>query len=201
MRGNLQKIFGTHSICREVKIRKYTEVTRRINLIIDSQRLNTEVRKNMLINPYWISGFTDGEGTFYVGINKNSTMTVGYQVLPEFRIVQHKKDIALLHAIKKYFNCGVVRVNHDDRFELRIRSIEHINQVIIPHFDKYPLITQKKFDFIKFKKIINLINQNRHLEKDGLIKIIDISSQMNRKDKKKALEIKNNILGQDKVHA
>ncbi len=155
----------------------------------------------MLINPYWISGFTDGEGTFYVGINKNSTMNVGYQVLPEFRIVQHKKDIALLHSIKKFFTCGVVRVNHDDRFELRIRSIEHINQIIIPHFEKYPLITQKKFDFIKFKKIVNLINQGKHLEKNGLIKIIDISSQMNRKDKKKALEIKNSILGQDKVHA
>ena len=154
----------------------------------------------MNINPYWVSGFVDGEGTFYVGINKNTTMTIGYQVLPEFRIVQHKKDIKLLHELKKYFNCGVVRINHDDRFELRIRSIEHINDNVIPHFDKYQLITQKKFDFIKFKKIINLINQNKHITKNGLIQIIDISSRMNRKEKTKALEIKNVILGQDKVH-
>ena len=154
----------------------------------------------MNINPYWVSGFVDGEGTFYVGINKNTTMTIGYQVLPEFRIVQHKKDMKLLHELKKYFNCGVVRINHDDRFELRIRSIEHINDNVIPHFDKYQLITQKKFDFIKFKKIINLINQNKHITKNGLIQIIDISSKMNRKEKTKALEIKNVILGQDKVH-
>ena len=154
----------------------------------------------MSINPYWVSGFVDGEGTFYVGINKNTTMTMGYQVLPEFRIVQHKKDMKLLHELKKYFNCGVVRINHDDRFELRIRSIEHINDNVIPHFDKYQLITQKKFDFIKFKKIINLINQNKHITKNGLIQIIDISSRMNRKEKTKALEIKNVILGQDKVH-
>ena len=154
----------------------------------------------MIINPYWVSGFVDGEGTFYVGINKNTTMTIGYQVLPEFRIVQHKKDMKLLHELKKYFNCGVVRINHDDRFELRIRSIEHINDNVIPHFDKYQLITQKKFDFIKFKKIINLINQNKHITKNGLIEIIDISSRMNRKEKTKALEIKNVILGQDKVH-
>ena len=154
----------------------------------------------MNINPYWVSGFVDGEGTFYVGINKNTTMTVGYQVLPEFRIVQHKKDIKLLHELKKYFNCGVVRINHDDRFEIRIRSIEHINDNVIPHFNKYQLITQKKFDFIKFKKIINLINQGKHVTKNGLIQIIDISSKMNRKEKIKALEIKNIILGQDKVH-
>ncbi|RLE46350.1 endonuclease [Candidatus Woesearchaeota archaeon] len=155
----------------------------------------------MNINPYWVSGFVDGEGTFYVGINKNSTMTVGYQILPEFRIVQHERDIKLLHELKKYFNCGVVRVNHDNRYELRIRSIEHINKIVIPHFNKYELLTQKKFDFIKFKKIINLINKNEHLSKNGLLKIIEISSQMNRKDKKKALEIKKDILGQDKVHA
>ena len=155
----------------------------------------------MKINPNWISGFVDGEGTFYVGINKNSTMSAGYQVLPEFRIVQHKKDIKLLYALKEYLGCGVVRVNHDDRYELRIRSIKHINEIIIPHFDKYQLITQKKYDFIKFKKIINLINQNEHITFKGLLKVIDIASQMNRKNKIKALEAKKYILGQDKVHA
>ncbi len=175
--------------------------TRRVNKLINLQRLNTEARKNMNINPYWVSGFVDGEGTFYVGVNKNSTMNIGYQVLPEFRIVQHKKDIKLLYALKKFFKAGVVRVNHDDRYELRIRSIEHLNKIVIPHFNKYELLTQKKFDFIKFRKIINLINQNKHLTKNGLLKIIEISSQMNRKDKKKTLEIKKFILGQDKVHA
>jgi len=154
----------------------------------------------MNIKPEWVSGFVDGEGTFYVGINKNSTMTVGYQVLPEFRIVQHKKDIKLLYALKKYFGCGIVRVNHDDKYELRIRSIEHINKNIIPHFDKFQLLTQKKFDFIKFKKIINLINQNQHITKNGLINIINIACKMNRQNKIKAIEIKKVILGQDKVH-
>jgi hypothetical protein len=155
----------------------------------------------MNLNPYWVSGFVDGEGTFYVGINKNSTMTVGYQVLPEFRIVQHKRDIKLLYALKKYFRCGVVRVNHDDRYELRIRSIEHIINTVIPHFNQYELNTQKKFDYIKFKKIIDLISQKKHITTNGLINIIDIACTMNRKDKIKAVEIKKNILGQDKVHA
>jgi len=155
----------------------------------------------MNLNSSWISGFVDGEGTFYVGINKNSTMTAGYQVLPEFRVVQHKRDIKVLHALKKYFGCGVVRVNHDDRYELRIRSLNHINEIVIPHFNKYPLITQKKFDFIKFRNIIKLMNENKHITSKGLVEIIDIASQMNRKDKRKALEVKKFILGQDKVHA
>ena len=143
----------------------------------------------MKLTPNWVTGFTDGEGTFYIGINRNSTMSIGYQVLPEFRIVQHQRDIKLLYELKKFFQAGVVRVNHDDRYELRIRSLKHINQIVIPHFDKYPLITQKKFDFIKFKKIISLMNQNEHLKINGLKSIIQISSKMNRGQKNKALKI------------
>ena len=143
----------------------------------------------MKINPYWVSGFVDGEGTFYVGINKNNTMKSNFQILPEFRIVQHEKDIKVLYALKHFFNSGVVRLNHDTRQELRIRSLEHINKYVIPHFNKYELLTQKKFDFIKFKEIIKLMNENKHLEIDGIKKIITIASKMNRQDKKIAIKI------------
>ena len=138
-------------------MQKYMEAIRR-KLIIKLGSSETKMLrsryKNMKLEPNWISGFVDGEGTFYVGINNQPSMTIRYQVLPEFRIVQHKKDIKLLYAIKDYFKCGVVRVNHSDRYEVRIRSIEHLNKIIIPFFEKYELQTQKKFDFIKFKKIL-----------------------------------------------
>jgi hypothetical protein len=143
----------------------------------------------MNINPYWLSGFVDGEGTFYVGINRNSTMKFNFQVLPEFRVVQHEKDIKLLYALRTYFKAGVVRKNHDTRQELRIRSLKHINKLIIPHFDRYPLLSQKKFDYLKFKSIIKLINQKKHLSLDGIKQIITISAKMNRKNKIKALNI------------
>src|SRR3989338_5635572 len=113
----------------------------------------------MTLHPMWVSGFVDGEGTFYVGINPNSTMTVGYQVLPEFRVVQHKRDIQLLFRLKKFFKAGVVRQNHDDRFELRIRKLDVLSDVIIPFFEDNPLQTKKKHDFLKFREIIALMKQ------------------------------------------
>ncbi len=143
----------------------------------------------MKINSNWISGFVDGEGTFYVGINRNKTMTIGCQVLPEFRIVQHEKDIKLLHGIRDYFNCGVVRKNHDTRQELRIRSLSNLNQIVIPHFIKYPLISRKKYDFLKFKRIIEIMNKKEHLSVSGIKKIITIASQMNTKNKFKTNQI------------
>jgi len=148
----------------------------------------------MQIDPNWVAGFVDGEGTFYVGINRQPSMKVGYQVLPEFRIVQHQKDIKLLHALRNFFNAGVVRVNHDDRYELRIRDMKILISQIVPFFQKHTLHTQKKFDFIKFSKILNLMVQGKHLTKEGLIKIIDIALKMNRADKKKAIEIKKKLI-------
>ena len=149
----------------------------------------------MMLNPDWVAGFVDGEGTFYIGINRNETMTAGYQVLPEFRIVQHERDIKVLYALKAFFGAGVVRVNHDDRYELRIRSLEHLEKIVIPFFKQHPLMTQKRFDFIKFKEIINLMNQKKHLAREGIKQIILIASKMNRQDKTKALQILAEISG------
>ena len=51
--------------------------------------------------------------------------------------------------------------------------------VIIEHFDKYPLITQKLADYILFKKAIELIKQKEHLTKEGLQKFAGIKASLN----------------------
>ena len=53
----------------------------------------------MNLEAQWIVGFVDGEGCFHVAINRHPDMKVGYQVLPEFTVVQHKRDIQILHAL------------------------------------------------------------------------------------------------------
>ena len=136
----------------------------------------------------WITGFVDGEGCFYVGITEHPAMTVGYQVLPEFRIVQHVRDIQVLYGLKKFFQCGVVRQNHDDRYELRIRKLLCLEKVV-DFFHKHPLKTRKKVDFTKFARIIYWMRNNEHLELEGLIKIIKLASEMNRGDQPQAIAI------------
>ena len=48
----------------------------------------------------WIVGFVDGEGCFHVAINRMPKMSLKWQVLPEFRVVQHERDEMVLHEIK-----------------------------------------------------------------------------------------------------
>jgi hypothetical protein len=134
----------------------------------------------MNLDAQWITGFTDGEGCFYVGINAHPEMTTGYQVLPEFTIVQHERDIQVLHAIKDFFGCGVVRTNHGDRMAYRVRKIEHLASVIVPFFEKHSLKTAKKQDFLSFRRIIILLKKGDHLNSEGLKKIRTIAAGMNR---------------------
>ena len=133
----------------------------------------------MDLNAQWIVGFVDGEGCFHVGINKNSSMKLGVQVLPEFTVVQHQVDEQVLYALKAYFGCGVVRKNHGNRFCYRVRGQENLRQKIIPFFEKHQLKTRKRVDFAKFRKVLLLMEKGEHLEVDGLEKIRRIKITMN----------------------
>ena len=134
----------------------------------------------MKLDAKWITGFVDGEGCFHVAVNAHEEMTVGYQVLPEFTVVQHKRDIQILHAFKAFFGCGVVRSNHGDRMAYRVRSKEHLLQIIVPFFMKHPLKSKKRLDFEVFRKILLMMEKGDHLTVEGIEKILKLSSGMNR---------------------
>ena len=143
------------------------------------------------LDALWIVGFTDGEGCFHVSLNRLPKMSLGWQVLPEFRIVQHEKDEKLLHEIKNYFGFGNVRVNRTDhngtRKEFKVRGLENLNK-IVNFFKENPLRTSKKKDFELFSKVIQIMNNQEHLTKEGLDKIAKLISEMNRKPRIKYLE-------------
>jgi hypothetical protein len=134
----------------------------------------------MKLDPQWITGFVDGEGCFYVGINLHAEMTSGFQVLPEFTVVQHRRDVQVLHALKAYFGCGVVRVNHGDRMAYRVRSLSHLAERVVPFFVKHPLKTRKNVDFKKFRHVVLLMEAGRHLTPEGIEEIRRIAAEMNR---------------------
>ncbi len=137
----------------------------------------------MKITKDWLVGFVDGEGCFFVGINKNPTMKLGYQVVPEFRIVQHKRDVKLLFSIRTFFGHGFVVTNKgrdSDIMEYRLRKLEHLKNVLLPFFESNELLTSKKFNFYIFRDIVNRMHAGNHLTLEGLDEIRRLKSRMNR---------------------
>jgi hypothetical protein len=52
--------------------------------------------------------------------------------------------------------------------------------VIIDHFDKYPLLTQKQIDFELFKRIFCLVRDKQHITLEGFKEIVAIKSSLNK---------------------
>ena len=134
----------------------------------------------MKLHAEWITGFVDGEGCFHVGISAHSGISVGYQVLPEFTVVQHERDVQVLYALKEYFGCGVVRTNHADRMAYRVRKSKDLNENIVPFFMKHPLKTKKNVDFRKFRTVLLKMEKGVHLTSEGVEEIRQIASLMSR---------------------
>jgi len=86
----------------------------------------------------------------------------------------------LLLEIKTFFkNVGNIYITNNNVINYQVRSINEITNIIIPHFDKYPLISQKQNDFIIFRNIVRLIKNNEHLNDEGLKKIVNFKASLN----------------------
>lgn len=102
----------------------------------------------------YITGFTDGEGSFSISFNHRGKLRTGIEVRPSFAIAQNEASRAVLEQVRDYFQCGNIRFSAGDRtYKYEVRSIEDLTRIIIPHFDKFPLQTAKRNDFKSFKII------------------------------------------------
>lgn len=132
------------------------------------------------LNEYFVTGFTDAEGSFRIRISKSKERKIGWVVEPIFQIGLDWKDLVILHLIQKTFKGvgSITKMGSSNGWMYRISSIKDFNEIIIPHFTKYPLITQKKADYDLLKKVVALINKKEHLTQEGLRSIIAIKASM-----------------------
>jgi len=100
-------------------------------------------------------------------------------VIPIFQIGLHKRDLALLEQIRSYFGVCHIYMQGSNAVQFIVKSIKEL-EVVIKHFDKYPLITQKLADYLLFKDAVILMNNKEHLNLQGLEKIINIKASINK---------------------
>jgi hypothetical protein len=92
----------------------------------------------------------------------------------------------ILFLIQKVFKCGFIRRDYSDKtLKYEVRSLNDLINKVIPHFEKYPLLSDKQKDFNFFKKVCFLMQRNLHREKKGLQKIINLVFRMNPSGKRK----------------
>jgi hypothetical protein len=131
------------------------------------------------LNPWFITGFADAEGCFSISIYKDTTRSLGWRVGAEFLIGLHKKDIELLRLIQANLG-GIGRIDKfaKDACALRVNTLSQM-KMIIHHFDKYPLITQKHADYLLWREVIMMMLRKEHLTHKGLLAILSLRASLN----------------------
>ena len=96
----------------------------------------------------WLVGLIEGDGWF--------SITKGGKYLKyEFGIELGIRDVQLIYKIKDLLGVGEINFRDTEGRSktviLRVRKKSHLINVILPIFDKYPFISNKQYDYLRFK--------------------------------------------------
>lgn len=152
---------------------------------------NQQGRPLGLLTPDYISGFVDGEGCFSVSIRPHPTVRCGngrrWLVAPVFQVYQHRYNERILELIRDHFGCGSI-ASKGPRSEVLTYSVyrrSDLQSVIVPFFERYPLVSEKRHDFEKFGEIVDLMQRKAHQSDEGFRKIVELAFTMNQRGKQR----------------
>jgi len=151
-------------------------------------------------NPNWLSGFTNGEGSFTASLFLDKDAMWGIVPQCEFNITQSMLDLILLEAINGYFdNTGGVYGRQNNIGTVSFRKISVLKTKIIPFFIEYPLLGRKTKDFERWVELVEIIYTKKHIGetleiRDTFIKFAYILKNLNSSRFNPKKEIRLNII-------
>jgi hypothetical protein len=128
-----------------------------------------------LTNSYWLAGFSDADASFQV-----KTLNRKERNKPEIRLNYQldQKNRFILDQLKEVFGGSIGHRKSQDTFYYSSVSFGSAKKVI-NYFDHYNLLSCKHINFIKWRNVYRLIQERKHLTKNGVYKILKIKSSMN----------------------
>lgn len=192
--GNVYKLKNKKAIILVIaKLAGLEKVLCLINEKIRSQNKLDQIKKNILVNPYfksfppfslnndnnignnhWLTGFSDADASFQIKILTRNQRT---EVRLNYQIDQKKNDLLIL--IKNYLGGNIGYRNNQDTYYYGSTSFGSAKNVI-NYFDRFHLLSSKHVNYLKWRKAYIVIQTKEHLSSTGLDKIIKLKNTMNR---------------------
>ena len=134
--------------------------------------------RSFFLNPWYIVGFTDADGTFpviiHLKLNRKGQRFVRVRAL--YSISQKKSEI--LRKIHHFFGFGCI-AGHGCKGKQYVVNKQSDVREIVAFFREYPLQAAKREDFEKWSYIVNMISRKQHLTDEGILEIAKIRETMN----------------------
>lgn len=116
----------------------------------------------------YIAGFTDGEGCFAIKFRRDKKQNkLGGRIREyfywgaEFAIVLRNDEINILEQIKQALGCGSIVRQGEGELRYMVQNPKDLLQKIIPFYEINRLRAKKYFDFLLWKKAVEIISTYR----------------------------------------
>lgn len=145
------------------------------NFIDFAKTLNFKLNLNNDLQNHWLAGFADAHAaSFQIKVLNHSNRV---EVRLNFQIYQKKDNVLLL--IKEFFGGKLGYRKSIDTYYYDSTSYGSAKKVI-NYFDHFHLLSSKHINYLKWRKAYIIIQNEDHLNQDGLNKIIKFKRTMNR---------------------
>ena len=137
-------------------------------------KIDFKLNNSNCLNNHWLAGFSDVSASFQI-INLKPKM----EIRLAFLINNKNKELIIL--IKNFLGGNISYNKIKDSYTYNSSSYGSAKNVI-EYFDRYPLLSRKHVNFLRWRKSYILIQNKEHLTEKGINKIIKIKTLINRYD-------------------
>lgn len=111
---------------------------------------------------WWLTGMTDGEGSFFATAAARNNDPRYARLLLVFVIGLRLDDMPVLRKLHEWTKVGSLytngsgggRANGYPQAQWRVVKINQLHDVIIPHFDSHPLQSKKARDYAVWREVV-----------------------------------------------
>ena len=150
----------------------------------DLKIIKKELDNSNLKNNYWLSGFIDSDGHFFVRARfKYNSISCGFELVQanSDHKGRCKKDIMLILSETFHVNLKSVNKNYCKgklQYVVKFSNIKS-NLLLIDYLSCYPLFSSKVQNYNDYCEVVNMINNKVHKTDKGLLRISEIIKTMN----------------------
>jgi hypothetical protein len=151
-----------------------------------------------VLDPDWVVGFVDGEGSFCVSVHRSAMMHRhgGWQLQPVFHVYQHHDSRDVLEAMVQVFGCGRVRPKgpNSSVWSFAVEGLRRLEEAVLPFFERHPPRV-KRDDFEAFAAIVRAMRRKEYLSPDGFERLVRLAYGMNANGKQRARTLEQVLAG------
>jgi hypothetical protein len=124
---------------------------------------------------YFLAGFVHGEGSFMLVCRPRVDYPRGWKISAAFNASQ--RDVVPLELLQTTFRCGTIRKAGNGGWYYEVNRLSDICTVVIPFFNRFPLIGHKARDFELFREAVELIRAG--LDDATYVLVLQIRDRLN----------------------